>query len=262
MIDARTISNDIISILKKCTNIHRIKSILISGSSIKNDEKKPNDIDFLIICDDSSASTIFNEIKQRINDIRLRKILDIKIIETSQIDFINNSVSIPFFYHFILNSKLLHGINFLDKFVLRKNWIYQSIQFFLEKLEIAKEVFFEYKQYQDAEVILYEIAKRLVIIYDLAISEGIVQDEKNMRGFLISIFGSEYFRIRKKVEKERNWISLYEEKSSKGIFGFNLLKIRRAKEPHSLNKIAKDKFETKITKIKTLAGQCLNIYDY
>lgn len=112
--------DNFIVLVKQCPNFKYIKSILISGSSINPNVKKPNDIDFLLICNGNSGKTIFKEIKQGINNPQLLQFLDIKIIEEHQIDKINNSVDTPFFYHFIINSRVLYGRDYVEKFKLRK----------------------------------------------------------------------------------------------------------------------------------------------
>lgn len=253
--------DNFLKILRECQNLQNVKSVLLSGSSKNSKERKSNDIDLMIICEVNSAKLVYKELKQKLHNVQLRRILDVKIIEISQIDNINNSASIPFFYHFFKNSHLLYGLDLADRFVLRKNWVFHSIISFLEKLDIAEKVFFEYKQYKEAEIILYEIGKRFSIIYELAFEEGIIQNQRNITDSLISIFGKEYLKMRKKITKEKSWISLYEEKSSKGIFGFDVLKIRKAREPVYLDNIRKERFETWTKKIKNLAGKCLEYFD-
>lgn len=186
--------DNFIVLVKQCPNFKYIKSILISGSSINPNVQKPNDIDFLLICNDNSGKTIFKEIKQERNNPQLLQFLDIKIIEEHQIDKINNSVDTPFFFHFVNKAKILYGRDLRKNFKLNKSVCNKSIYNIFDNIEKIKEIFYSYNKKQLAEVLLFENARKLAVIYEL-LSSNIEKDNYKSKKIVKQIYGEKLLSL-------------------------------------------------------------------
>ncbi len=238
-----------------CKSFSDIKSILIGGSVAKNNYKG-GDIDVMIICKDGKGQKTYKILEKEFINQTYKSYFDIKIIEERQISTINSSIDAPFFYGFMKDAICLSGEDLRSKFKIKKIWMYYTIQDILNKLETIKEVYYVYKQYKIAKIILYELAKKLTIIYEICAEKKSKSNNQVYENLSDMLGKYSIIEFKKLAKKQRNWISIYETKSKRGEVGFHLLRIKR-KEKESIKE--KEFLDGAVERVKNFGKNCISI---
>ncbi|NPD87668.1 MAG: hypothetical protein HGN29_03025 [Asgard group archaeon] len=161
------IINSFVKLLMELENYSSVVSVTLGGSQVSGVVDSFSDVDLMLICFENSSKKLYDELKRSIRNESYFRFLDVKIIETSHIHQINNSISSPFFYHFMKNSIVLIGKNLKDDFKLKEIWCYHAINSYQDKLRAVEELIENYQNYSESKILLYEIAKRFIIIAEL-----------------------------------------------------------------------------------------------
>ncbi len=195
------------SIMQNSPICDYISSILLGGSYIAKNTHYKSDLDLLIVCERERSTELYEYLMSSITEKTLMDTLDIKIIEKNQINLINNSIYSPFFYHFALHSIVLVGEDLRDRFNLKDEWKHQAIHKSLENLELVKKLVYEFFQPRKAEILLFEIAKRICIIYELKFNRNNMK-HKQIDTVLNSIFGKRITKIKNAIRQQRSWLTV------------------------------------------------------
>ena len=224
---------------------------IIGGTAAQDMLSSSSDIDILLISKDDCGDQLYKDLFDLgKNNTQFRKFLDVKIIEKKHISKINSSTSAPFFYHFAQNSKLIFGNDLRPLFKLKDIWYHQTVLTYLDKIDQIKEVFYTYNQKSLAEIMLFEIAKRFGIIYEL------LKKKSTSNEILQAVFGNKFHKIRHQVKKQRSWIALYDEKGKGGELGFGIFKFRKKRSSITIIPTEDNRFEKLVVEIKTLGKKC------
>ena len=251
----------LLEILTERELIEEIHSIILGGSAVYNPDHA-NDIDLLIVCEDGFSDTVYKQIiNSSKSDEILKKMLDIKIIEKQNIKHINNSPLAPFLYHFVQDSVLVYGTCTRNAFRINDVVCYQTVIKNLEKIEEIKEIYYIFQDKILAQVLLYEIAKRFSVIYQILLNN---QEKKPdlFSTFLEEIYKNKLLEIREIVNRKRVWFSIYKEDAKTGEIGFNTLKLKINRKRIKVAVNEDSDFEELIIRIKNLGNKCINLINF
>ncbi|MCG3215400.1 MAG: nucleotidyltransferase domain-containing protein [Candidatus Heimdallarchaeota archaeon] len=252
--------NHFTDLITKSHHIGNISSLILGGSLATDSTIKANDIDLLLICNDDFSENIYKQIQNFDKVEGFQKYLfDIKLIEVKHIKFINSSTDAPFFFHFVKSSNLLYGQDIRASFKLNTTWFYNTIIRYIEKIEEVKELFYNWQQKSLARISLFEVAKKLSILYEMLSKESEAKFLSSQEHLDI-IYGKDLQNIRKLMSKNRPWISLYKERGKENKLSFEVLKVK--KKIKQQKEIAIDaQFENIMEKVKELGNICIEILD-
>ncbi len=248
-------------IIKNTPLYSTIITIFLGGSLAEEKQDTLSDIDLIIICEDKKGTQLYDEIRKIVIERKMQITLDVKIVELNHIKRINNENSAPFFFHFVGKAKILHGRDLRKNFKLSKSVCNKSIYSIIDNIEKIKEIFYSYNKKQLAEVLLFENARKLAVIYEL-LSSNIEKDNYKSKKNVKQIYGKKLQLIRIQAKKQRSWLSLFCEKGKKDEMGFDLISLRK-KRGEEKKSIAKDDYFDNITRsVINLGEKCLDLIEY
>ncbi|MHA1667347.1 MAG: hypothetical protein ACTSX6_03375 [Candidatus Heimdallarchaeaceae archaeon] len=143
------------------------------------------------------------------------------------------------------------------KFLFNEMMCYNVIQESIFKLEQIREIFYIYNQQETSIILLFQVAKRLALIWELYSND---EFEKTITSedYLQNIFSNSLKKIKREMRKQHSWISLYSYKKKGSKFGFEeipILKRRKSRISQSSRKY----FDNLLEKIRLLANNCLEL---
>ena len=248
-------------ILKNTSLYNKIVTIFLGGSLAEEQADTVSDIDLIIICENKKGTQLYDEIGKLVTDREMQIALDVKIVELDHIKRINNESSAPFFFHFVNKAKILYGRDLRKNFKLNKSVCNKSIYSIFDNIEKIKEIFYSYNKKQLAEVLLFENARKLAVIYEL-LSSNIEKDNYKSKKIVKQIYGEKLQLIRIQAKNQRSWLSLFTEKGKKDEMGFDFISLRKKRKGEK-KIIAKDDYFDNITKsVINLGEKCLGLIEY
>lgn len=152
----------------------------------------------------------------------------------------------------------MYGEDSRESFKIHEMGCYQTIIKNLEKMEDIKENYYIYQDKYMVLILLYEIAKKFAVMYELLLrkSKG---KSNSFKTFLVDIFGNKFLKVRKLVKKRRKWPSIYKKDQKSGKIGFTTLKFKIDRRK-ALRPIEKDiEFEELIQEISLFGKKCLDL---
>ena len=256
-----TFAIDIISTflekLRLCNSYPLVQSVILGGSVSQNTYTSSNDIDLLLVCDNKSSEKVYIELLKTFANNELQKTLDIKIIEVSHFNHINNSTDALYFHTFSKNSETIHGIDLRNKFLFSDMIGYRIIQESLGALDKIREVHYIYNQHDLSQILLFQVAKKLTLIWELY-SKDKSKKTMNSTNYLQNIFGNSFKNIKEKMRKQRSWISIYSYKKKSSKFGFEEIPIMKRKKSGN-SQSSREWFDGLLEKVRLLANDCLDL---
>lgn len=253
------ILKEFLNLLQSNDSFEYIQATYLGGSYITQNNDNHSDLDIIIICKEAFTEDVYNKIRKSIKENKITKYLDVKIIGEEDAKHIINSVDMPFFHHFFLNSKLIYGIDLFQNYKINQIWFYHSIQDILNKVENIKDLAFIYKQRSEAELMLYNSNKKLAIIYEL-LAKG-DNDFPSYKLLLLKRYENVYLDyIRDRIKKNRDFVSRYKNEGSKGA-GFKKIKIHKSKIQNN-DQTSQEFIEDEIKQTIQFAKRCLDLLDY
>jgi hypothetical protein len=216
-----------------------------------------SDIDLLLICENKSSERVYNELLKRFSNNELQKKLDIKIIEVSHLNRINNSIDSLYFYTFSNNGKILYGTDMRNKFLFNEMMRYQIIHESISVLDKIREIFYIYNQQEISRILLFQVAKRLTLIWELYSNDKSKETMKSNE-HLRNIFGNSLKKIKGEMRKQHFWISIYSYKKKSSKFGFEEIPILKRKKS-GISQSSREWFDNILEKIRLLANNCLEL---